>query len=66
MRTRTERMLWHRANYAGFDHAYNLLQRIKDAIASKKFICIAPMNFEALTKEQKKRLTSEFNTMEGE
>ena len=50
-------------NYAGFGQAYNLMQRLKDAIAGRKFICAIPINLEALNNEQKKKLAEEFSTV---
>lgn len=52
-------------NYAGFDQAYNLLLRLKDAISSKRFICAIPVNLDVLSKEQRKKLTDEFKTLGG-
>ncbi|MBI3036414.1 DUF853 family protein, partial [Candidatus Woesearchaeota archaeon] len=50
-------------SYAGFEQAYNLMQRIKDAIAAKKITCIIPINLEVLNKEQKKKLAEEFGAV---
>jgi len=52
-------------NYAGYDQAYNLLQRLSDVASSKNLLIIVSLNAEAIPKKEKERFLNEFNVVPG-